>query len=95
MRRASDLGEMAGLVTWPYTHPAPLTGAPEGLMPLLRACLQHEVSFLATQGMGGPGARRPGKALPVPATVTGTHAPGALVSFPRGEDPCPSGQKGG
>lgn len=59
MRRASDLGETAGLVTWPYTRPAPLTGAPEGLMPSLKACLQHEASFPATQGMRGPGATRP------------------------------------
>lgn len=86
---------LAGLVTWPYTRPASLAGAPEALTPLLRACLQDEASFLATQGMGGPGTMRPGRALLVPATVTGTHAPGALVSFPRDEDPCPSGQKGG
>ena len=45
MRRASDLGETAALVTWPYTRPAPLTGAPEGLRPSLRACLQHEAGM--------------------------------------------------
>lgn len=80
MRHASDLGETAGLVTWPYTRPAPPTGAPEGLMPSLRVYPQHEASFPATQGMGGPGARRPGRTLPVPAAATGSHAPGALVS---------------